>query len=56
MARAKPPSLLAAGARVRVVAPEIDPAIAARYVALERRGFSSADLDGLARRPGRPPK
>ncbi len=47
VARAKLPSLLAAGARVRVVAPEIDPQIAVAAVALERRGFSPADLDGV---------
>jgi uroporphyrin-III C-methyltransferase/precorrin-2 dehydrogenase/sirohydrochlorin ferrochelatase len=47
VARAKLPSLVAAGARVRVVAPEIDPEIAAGNVAIERRGFSPADLDGV---------
>ena len=47
VARAKLASLLAAGARVRVVAPEIDPEIAAREVAFERRGFVPADLDGV---------
>ena len=46
LARAKLPSLLAAGAVVRVVAPEVDPEIAARPVALERRGFAASDLDG----------
>jgi len=46
VARGKLPSLLAASARVRVVAPAIDPAIAASGVRLERRGFVPADLDG----------
>jgi len=39
-------SLLAAGARVRVVAPEVDPGITARGVAVEQRPFEPADLDG----------
>jgi len=47
VARAKLPSLLAAGAQVRVVAPEIDPEVAGGNVAFERRGFSPADLDGV---------
>jgi uroporphyrin-III C-methyltransferase/precorrin-2 dehydrogenase/sirohydrochlorin ferrochelatase len=37
--------LLAAGAEVRVVAPEIHPEIAAAPVTIERRGFEPRDLD-----------
>ena len=46
LAKAKLPALLDAGAVVRVVAPEIDPGIAASGVRLERRGFTPPDLDG----------
>jgi len=46
VARGKLPSLLAAGARVRVVAPAIDPRIAASGALLEQRGFVASDLDG----------
>jgi uroporphyrin-III C-methyltransferase/precorrin-2 dehydrogenase/sirohydrochlorin ferrochelatase len=46
VARAKLPSLLAAGARVVVVAPAIDPEIVASGVALECRRFVPGDLDG----------
>jgi uroporphyrin-III C-methyltransferase / precorrin-2 dehydrogenase / sirohydrochlorin ferrochelatase len=38
--------LIAAGAMVTVVAPEIDPAIADHDVTIERREFAPADLDG----------
>jgi len=47
VARAKLDSLLAAGASVRVVAPEIDDAIARSGVACERRGFAAHDLDAV---------
>lgn len=46
VARARLASLLAAGARVRVVAPDILPEIAEAGVTCERRGFAPADLDG----------
>ena len=46
LAKSKLPALLAAGAVVRVVAPEIDPEIATTAVTIERRGFVPADLDG----------
>ena len=46
LAKSKLPGLLAAGAAVRVVAPEIDPEIARSAVTLERRGFEPADLEG----------
>jgi len=46
LAKSKLPALLAAGAVVRAVAPEIDPEIARSAVTLERRGFVPADLDG----------
>jgi uroporphyrin-III C-methyltransferase/precorrin-2 dehydrogenase/sirohydrochlorin ferrochelatase len=47
VARAKLPSLVAAGARVRVVAPEVAPEIEASGVRCERRAFDPADLDGV---------
>ena len=40
--------LLDAGALVRVVAPSIEPAIAALGVAVARREFEPSDLDGVA--------
>jgi uroporphyrin-III C-methyltransferase/precorrin-2 dehydrogenase/sirohydrochlorin ferrochelatase len=46
LAKSKLPALLAAGAVVRVVAPEVDPEIAGAAVTLEHRGFVPADLDG----------
>jgi uroporphyrin-III C-methyltransferase / precorrin-2 dehydrogenase / sirohydrochlorin ferrochelatase len=46
LAKSKLPALLAAGAVVRVVAPEVDPEITGAAVTLERRGFVPADLDG----------
>jgi siroheme synthase-like protein len=46
VASAKLPALLAAGAEVSVVAPAISPAIAAAPVAVFRRPFVPADLDG----------
>jgi len=50
VAAAKLDQLLAAGADVRVVAPEVDPQIeraaAAASVAIDRRAFAPADLDG----------
>ena len=46
LAKSKLPGLLATGAAVRVVAPEIDPEIARSAVTLERRGFEPADLEG----------
>jgi uroporphyrin-III C-methyltransferase/precorrin-2 dehydrogenase/sirohydrochlorin ferrochelatase len=46
VATAKLRQLLAAGARVRVVAPEITDEIAHQPVALDRRPFASADLEG----------
>src|SRR5580765_7764183 len=46
VATAKLRQLLAAGARVRVVAPEITDEIARQPVAFERRPFAPADLDG----------
>ena len=39
--------LLAAGARVTVVAPEIRPEIERSGVTLRRRTFESADMDGM---------
>ncbi len=47
VARAKLPSLVAVGARVRVVAPEVAPEIEASGVRCERRAFTPADLDGV---------
>lgn len=46
VASAKLPALLAAEAEVNVVAPAISPAIAAAPVAVFRRAFVPADLDG----------
>lgn len=46
VAAAKLPALLAAGADVTVVAPRIDPAIAAAGVTLAARAFVPGDLDG----------
>jgi uroporphyrin-III C-methyltransferase/precorrin-2 dehydrogenase/sirohydrochlorin ferrochelatase len=46
IASSKLPALLAAGAEVTVVAPVISPAIAAAPVAVVRRPFVAADLDG----------
>ena len=46
MAAAKLPALLAAGAQVTVVAPEIRPEISSELVALSRREFRPEDLDG----------
>ena len=46
VARARLASLLAAGARVRVVAPDILPDVAESAAACERRAFAPADLDG----------
>jgi uroporphyrin-III C-methyltransferase / precorrin-2 dehydrogenase / sirohydrochlorin ferrochelatase len=46
VARARLASLLAAGARVRVVAPDILPGVAESASACERRAFAPADLDG----------
>jgi uroporphyrin-III C-methyltransferase/precorrin-2 dehydrogenase/sirohydrochlorin ferrochelatase len=45
VAAAKLPALLAAGARVTVVAPDLQPAIADSGAAVERRPFRAADLD-----------
>jgi uroporphyrin-III C-methyltransferase/precorrin-2 dehydrogenase/sirohydrochlorin ferrochelatase len=39
-------SLLAAGAEITVVAPDVSPAVAAASVRIERRRFEPADLDG----------
>jgi uroporphyrin-III C-methyltransferase/precorrin-2 dehydrogenase/sirohydrochlorin ferrochelatase len=47
VARSKLRALLAAGARVRVVAPEIHPEILASGASTERRRFLAADLDGV---------
>jgi uroporphyrin-III C-methyltransferase/precorrin-2 dehydrogenase/sirohydrochlorin ferrochelatase len=46
VAAGKIEALLAAGADVTVVAPEIRPEIEQRHVTLVRRGFEDADLDG----------
>jgi uroporphyrin-III C-methyltransferase/precorrin-2 dehydrogenase/sirohydrochlorin ferrochelatase len=46
VARGKLQQLLAAGARVRVVAPEVCEEIAGEDVEVARRGFADADLDG----------
>jgi uroporphyrin-III C-methyltransferase/precorrin-2 dehydrogenase/sirohydrochlorin ferrochelatase len=46
VAAGKLEGLLAAGADVTVVAPEIRPEIDARRVRIERRAFTPADLDG----------
>src|SRR5215831_2204471 len=45
VAAAKLRQLVAAGAEVRVVAPEVEPDIQAAGVAIERRSFEPADLD-----------
>lgn len=47
MAAAKLEGLLAAGALVTVVAPDISPALERPGVTLERRAFEAADLDGV---------
>ena len=47
VAASKLRSLRAAAARVRVVAPTTGPAIEAAGVAIERRSFVAADLDGV---------
>jgi uroporphyrin-III C-methyltransferase/precorrin-2 dehydrogenase/sirohydrochlorin ferrochelatase len=47
VARSKLATLLATGAQVRVVAPEIHPEIEASGVSIERRGFAAADLEGV---------
>ena len=46
VAVAKHASLLAAGARITVVAPEIDPTLRQGSAAILERGFLPADLDG----------
>jgi uroporphyrin-III C-methyltransferase/precorrin-2 dehydrogenase/sirohydrochlorin ferrochelatase len=46
VAAAKLQGLIAADARVTVVAPDIRPELALPGVVLERRGFKDADLDG----------
>ncbi len=46
VAASKLEALLNAGARVRVIAPEIQPRIASLDVTLVRRGFVPEDLDG----------
>ncbi|HYB94483.1 MAG TPA: bifunctional precorrin-2 dehydrogenase/sirohydrochlorin ferrochelatase [Vicinamibacterales bacterium] len=46
MAAAKIPALLAAGARIEVVAPSISPAIRAYGVEIVEREFAPSDLDG----------
>jgi siroheme synthase-like protein len=46
VAASKLDSLLAAGADVRVVSPEVRPEIERSRVPIERRGFEPADLDG----------
>jgi uroporphyrin-III C-methyltransferase/precorrin-2 dehydrogenase/sirohydrochlorin ferrochelatase len=46
VASSKLPALLDAGAEVTVVAPVISPAVAAAPVAVVRRAFAPADLDG----------
>ncbi len=47
VARSKLASLLATGAQVRVVAPEIHPEILASGIPVERRSFVESDLDGV---------
>jgi uroporphyrin-III C-methyltransferase / precorrin-2 dehydrogenase / sirohydrochlorin ferrochelatase len=47
VAASKLQALLAAGADVTVVAPDVDPAIARAGVSVERRDFVFADLDGV---------
>ena len=46
VAASKIDGLLAAGAAITVVAPDVVPAIAATAVRIERRSFEPADLDG----------
>ena len=46
VAASKIDGLLAAGASITVVAPDVVPAIAATAVRIERRSFEPADLDG----------
>jgi uroporphyrin-III C-methyltransferase/precorrin-2 dehydrogenase/sirohydrochlorin ferrochelatase len=46
VAASKLDGLLAAGAKVRVVAPEVRPEIERAEVRIEKRGFVPADLDG----------
>ena len=46
VAASRLPPLLAAGARVTVVAPEIHPEIRASEVTVHERGFEPSDLDG----------
>ena len=47
VAAAKLGALLAAGASVRVVAPDVEDGIARRGVTIERRPFEAGDLDGV---------
>lgn len=47
VAASKLDGLLAAGAVVTVIAPEIHPSIEGRDVRIERRAFEAADLDGV---------
>ena len=47
VAASKLAALVAAGARVRVVAPEVTPEIDTYGVEIERRGFDAPDLDGV---------
>jgi siroheme synthase-like protein len=47
VARRKVEGLLACGALVTVVAPEVDPGLAALAVTVERRPYRRADLDGV---------
>ena len=47
VARSKLGALLETGARLRVVAPEVHPEIAASGVSIERRGFAAADLEDV---------
>jgi len=46
IASAKLPALLAAGAQVIVIAPEVHPDVERASVAIERRPFAPSDLDG----------
>ena len=47
VAASKLEGLLAAGAKVRVVAPEVRPEIEGAEVQIEKRAFAPADLDGV---------
>jgi siroheme synthase-like protein len=47
VAESKLQALLAAGARVTVVAPEVRPSIERQPVTIVRRGFDPSDLDGV---------